>query len=1004
VHQLALSEDRGRLYALNTPEGRLEVFDVGEGGLVHAASVPVGLEPASLAVRRGSDEVWVVNQLSDAVSVVDQRREVVVATIPTADEPTDVVFASGTAFVSAGGRDDVVRVYDASSRAELASLDLFGDGPRALAASDDESEVYAVVLRSGNRTTIMSASGTGAPLEFPPHPPRGPDLPPEGPFVGLIVQFDPLTGEWQDELGIGRGFPGLPILLPDRDLFVIDALGPPSVVATVSGVGTALLDVAVQPGTGRIWIPNTDAHNVRRFLPRLRGRFLETRVSLVDRATGAVDTVDLNPHLDLTVPTGPPDERARSISQPGAGVFSSDGTRFYLTAFGSRKVAVLDGGAAVTSLIGVGGGPSGVALDEARGRLYVLNRFEQTISVVDLAAGRELARVPLAGRERFDPSPAAVTRGREVFYDAQAGSGHGDVACASCHPGGGADGLAWDLGDPEGEFLAYADAPWVRFFLIGPRTTGFDPMKGPMVTQTLRGVRGTAPFHWRGDRPDLLAFNRNFVELQGRPDELPEEDVQALADFLDTLRFPPNPFRLLDDSLPAALTVPTTSGAAAAGDPRRGETIFFTGRATAGAFNCDVCHVPPTGTSALVVNINSTQEINTPQLRNLHEKLDYELVYAEQKRGFGAVSDGSVSLARFLSSVLFHLTPQDERDLLAFLLAFPGDEAPAVGHQVTIDAGSADDVAALTRVTGLLEQARLGRCDVVLHGVLGGKRRGYVYDAAAGAFVPDDAATPMASLAELRAAIAPGDVLTFTGVPPGSGARIGIDRDRDGWHDGAEQALGFDAADPRSNPWRPGAPPGGCREPRLAFAKVELRLAALRAGLGRQRLRLRGSLVVGEGGDPAQDLAIDPLRDGIQLLVEDLGAGAARIFDLTGPRAVAPGGRGTGCDPRHDGWSSNRARTDFKYRNRSGRLAPACAAGALGLRFLRLTDRRPASPRIDVVAEARSAALEPPLGPLRVTLVPSDDPFALARGRCASATFAVERCVAGAFGGRFVCR
>ena len=70
VRPLALSPDGTRLYAVNTPDGRLEVLDVTSSGLARRASVTVGLEPVAVAARSNS-EVWVVNHLSDSLSVVD---------------------------------------------------------------------------------------------------------------------------------------------------------------------------------------------------------------------------------------------------------------------------------------------------------------------------------------------------------------------------------------------------------------------------------------------------------------------------------------------------------------------------------------------------------------------------------------------------------------------------------------------------------------------------------------------------------------------------------------------------------------------------------------------------------------------------------------------------------------------------------------------------------------------------------------------------------------------
>ena len=70
VRPLAMSPDGTRLFAVNTPDDRLEIFDIGVGTLTHVGSVPVGLEPVAIAARSNS-EVWVVNHLSDSVSIVD---------------------------------------------------------------------------------------------------------------------------------------------------------------------------------------------------------------------------------------------------------------------------------------------------------------------------------------------------------------------------------------------------------------------------------------------------------------------------------------------------------------------------------------------------------------------------------------------------------------------------------------------------------------------------------------------------------------------------------------------------------------------------------------------------------------------------------------------------------------------------------------------------------------------------------------------------------------------
>ena len=607
------------------------------------------------------------------------------------------------------------------------------------------------------------------------------------------MKFDPATQRFLDDAG-GDRTRAIGFSLPDRDLFVIAASAPtPTVIAAVPSLGTTLFDVAIHPVRPEFWVPNTDARNLVRFEPNLRGHLVQTRVSIVNVFTG-MRAVDLNPHIDYAVSPGPPEEIERSVSQPGNGVFSANGDRFYLTAFGSRMVAVLDGSsAAVLQRIRVGGGPSGVALNEPARRLYVLNRFDNSLSTVDLDAGRELAVTGVAGPARFDPSPEAVRRGRDFLYDAALSSGHGDIACATCHVFGNFDGLAWDLGDPQGQLLTLEAADWVRFLDQRVVRPGFDPMKGPMVTQTLRGLRGMEPFHWRGDRRNFQHFNGAFATLLGRSEPLPEADMEAFTEFIMTVELPPNPYRNADDSLPAQIPVVRGDGSAAVGDPRRGESLF--------AANCSFCHQLPKGTSNQLIATNQRpQDFKVPHLRNAYEKIDFDALRSfdpalaigpsARRRGFFMLNDGVMDLTTLIRAML----PgggADGDDVTSFVLAFPTESFPCVGRQVSVAApGLVGDVATL------VEEAKRGHCDLVAKGVSGGKPAGWVYDDSRAGFVPDSSRDPVVTASALSDAIAPGELVTFTAVPPGNGVRLGIDRDRDGCLDRDELRKRSDPANP----------------------------------------------------------------------------------------------------------------------------------------------------------------------------------------------------------------
>ena len=71
---------------------------------------------------------------------------------------------------------------------------------------------------------------------------------------------------------------------------------------------------------------------------------------------------------------------------------------------------------------------------------------------------------------------------------------------------------------------------------------------------------------------------------------------------------------------------------------------------------------------------------------------------------------------------------------------------------------------------------------------------GFLYDPATGSFLMNKVRGRALADAELRALARHGE-LTFTAVPPGSGVRIGLDRNLDGILDGDERASDDDQND-----------------------------------------------------------------------------------------------------------------------------------------------------------------------------------------------------------------
>ncbi|HEX9104047.1 MAG TPA: hypothetical protein VF997_17670, partial [Polyangia bacterium] len=531
VRPLALSPSGKLLFAVNTPDNRLEIFGTSQGnGLAPLGSVVVGLEPIAVAAR-SDDEVWVVNHLSDSVSIVrlDGAGPRVVRTLLVGDEPRDIVFggpAHDRAFITTahrgqnspddpeivqtpfhappGGRADVW-VFDANNLGSsvggdrLTKLVLYADTPRALAASADGKTVYAAAFFSGNQTTTVSVDSVrhvhhdwlDSSSDNLVHWPDGSGQlsPYPQPLTGLVVKYRQGSDgnlHWLD--AYGANFDAyVHISLPDLDVFAIDATAnPPVATRSFASVGTTLFNMAVNPVSGKLYVTNTDAHNDVRFegpLPTsVRGKIVDSRISVLDPTSGALVHDNLNSHLA----GGNPDPTlSRAFPQDIA--VSSDGKKVYVVAQGSAKLAIYDsaalegGSAAPTADNQVAlsaGGPTGVALDEGNGRAYVLTRFDNGLSVVDLQQSRELHHLTM-----YNPEPASVTQGRPFLYDATLTSANGDQACASCHVGGDFDGLAWDLGNPLGAPLPITKLAATEIVLFTIPPSLLSGAFGPMIDQ-----------------------------------------------------------------------------------------------------------------------------------------------------------------------------------------------------------------------------------------------------------------------------------------------------------------------------------------------------------------------------------------------------------------------------------------------------------------------------------------------------------------------------------------
>ena len=745
---IRLSPDGTRLFSVNNPNSTVSVFDVSSDPANPAllVEIPVGLEPVSVNPRT-DDEVWVVNQESDSVSIVSVSQAAVTDTILVQDEPSDVVFAGSYAFISVA-RSNLINVYSVTSHALVKSIPVFGGGPRQLAVSVNGSTVYAAFALSGNATTGIPEN-----IAPPPPAPVNPALPP-APQQGIIVAATDPT--WTAYVRW---------IMPDNDVVAISTSNL-TISKYYSGVGTVNLGIAVQPSTGDLYVTNTDALNLIRFETNLNGHFVNNRISKIT-PSGTVTAYDLNPTVKYTgVPD--PGSLAVALAQPAGIVFDSSGKNMYIAAFGTDRVAQVDPNGNILARIEINPqaigpvispankrGPRGLAINTATGQLYVMNRISNTISVVNTATNAVTSEIQTG---TSDPTPSVIRQGRGFLYDAKlAGSGTG--SCAACHVDGENDHLAWDLGDPTGSLFPVV--------MQNGKTFEEHPMKGPMTTLTLRGLVDQQPYHWRGDKPAFSDFNVAFQSLMGGT-QLSTNDMTAFTNFTNTIAYMPNPYQQLDRTYPTSL---------AGGNAVTGEGEFQTVVVNGSGQTCNSCHTATNFGSNLKINIvgSGVQPMKDTALRATYQKQLFSK-RGQTIDGFGILHDGvEENIRSFLGSAIFPTLVsqrQEQKDIAAYNLALDSGMPPTVGYSETMTQARLTDQSYLTGWSTLESQAGITNCDLVAHLTQQGSRADLLYNGTTQTYQAIQPGLGPFTHAQLLSALQSGSVITFMGVPYGSGSRL----------------------------------------------------------------------------------------------------------------------------------------------------------------------------------------------------------------------------------------
>ncbi len=538
--EMAFSPDGRLLYVVCQESDELRVVDLQSSKVV--GSVPVGHVPRGIAQSPDNRRIYITNAWSDTVSVIDTTALKVVQTLSTGSEPTGVVVdRTGNTLYVANRLSNDISVIDLQTRQESKRL-LAGRGASYLALSPDSKFVY-------------------------------------------VTHIYPNPGAFRSQ--------------PNSEITVIDTTRQVVVERKPLHNVAGVFHVAMS-ADGRLGVA-----------AQLRPKNL-VPLAHVEHGWVFGDSLALfGPDVGETIQI-PIDELDRYYALPWGVAIAPDKSKIFLTTAGSESVTVIDvprllktvrsrrrpfvndlsaSAEYVLARIPVGHNPRGVLLSPDGKRLYVANRLDDNIAVIDTSKEKVVSTIDLGGPKAVD----ALRRGERIFYTADYAF-QGQFGCSNCHLDSTIDGLQWDL-EPDGFGKDIVD------------------------NRSLENLAGTEPFKWNGGNPDMpTECGPRTEKFFFRSQSFNDRQLTDLVTFVYSLPYRPNRFRPPNGDLTPA--------------QERGKAIFErtkykNGKPIPEANQCATCHSGPKYTNQQQVNVGTgkltdrSPVIDVPQLPNVAYSAPY---------------------------------------------------------------------------------------------------------------------------------------------------------------------------------------------------------------------------------------------------------------------------------------------------------------------------------------------------------------------------------------------
>jgi YVTN family beta-propeller protein len=498
---------------------------------------------------------------------------------------------------------------------------LDADTGAVLSRIDVEDEPYGVVSDSAGTRLFVT-------LEFP----------------GKVIEIDPATASVLQSVPVGKMLRGI-ARTPAGPLLVTEYL-----TGVVKRLNSSTLQVE------QTWTGSRQENLARQIVahPQRDKAYLPLQRSVTNVAHGEGSIFPYLSVIDVKSQAGPGRKRIQMdsfyqtyvVANPWEVALSPDGRRLYIVFSGTNDMfvcRVLDDDyveVEFLKLLRVGANPRAVRVAPDGSKFYVYNALDFTVDVFDNQSLKRLETIAVT----HWPGSEEELLGKRLFYSALPPmSSRKWISCSSCHPDGDNDGRTWQ--QPE----------------------------GLRNTQALAGIRETQPIHWSADRDEVQDFEHTIrsalmqgrglirsqvAESLGPPNAGRSRELDALAAYANSHTFSLSPF--------------AKQGLSAAA--RRGKILF-----ESAATGCAECHSGPYLTDRKLHDVGTGQadptelmgpRYDTPTLLGIYrtgpylhhgqaETLEEVLTTANRQDRHGRTSQ---------------LTPEDVRDLVAYLQALPYEQ------------------------------------------------------------------------------------------------------------------------------------------------------------------------------------------------------------------------------------------------------------------------------------------------------------------------------------------